>query len=405
MCSFDAKVKGGALLISLYIIIVATLLSSLLLFLHLREKEIILKSQIRLENIELINNGLLIYLQNAEKFSENKKKEVRLFPGQRSTLNITPQKWGSFNLVNISSEHPLDTSNKVALIGEKRLIDLPSLSITDKKDRELGIAGRTYIEGPIAIPNKKISVRYISQKDYAFKHKIQGNKTILTKSQFPNTDLAPPSSYIKNKETIEWRDVDNMERSFNKPTLHIELEGGTTVINKSLKGNIFISSKNPIVLSSAAKLSGVIIEAPIIIVKKRFQGDVQLFGSDSIHIERAATLSFPSTVYARNDGKINIEDGVTIEGFVNSGHTSSTEKVHVTIGKSVIHGLLACGSKLISQADVYGKIITESIQSKKGLDPNTLVDNKIKPSEKSPKVLYPTIFSSSQNLGLISWVE
>lgn len=71
------------------------------------------------------------------------------------------------------------------------------------------------------------------------------------------------------------------------------------------------------VLSASDSLPDNIISASYIRVDRSFRNSVQLFATDSIVIESGAVLEWPSGVYVNSpDGRIRIEDGASVEGYV-----------------------------------------------------------------------------------------
>lgn len=343
-----------------------------------------------------------------------------------STLEIGY--WGAFKIAKASLAFGTDTINKISLIGNVYKGDsLIALYLQDKNNY-LTFTGTSKVFGNCYLPalGYKNSLSTINNQII---EPIENGDIEVSDDELP--ELAPnyyqqTYNYLLERNLglpncINYSDIeanDSLNQSFSQPTLNFINSNTDLRIINNIRGNIQIISAKPIILSKKSTLKSIIIYAPVITVENGFTGSVQLFATDSIHIESNCNLTYPSFVaiiphpekkYERSRYLI-LDSLSSVAGGLLA--LTPTEGKEIKETKMIIHkktnitGLIYCTGEVQLQGKIMGSVYVSSvfIKSEWGNIGNTLENCKIDAVNLQPTFIFPDIIPSSHKR-IITWLE
>ncbi|MDD3893176.1 MAG: hypothetical protein PHE03_12835 [Bacteroidales bacterium] len=272
----------------------------------------------------------------------NSFSEISLFPETPSKVTLSHEYWGGYSLITFSGQHKGLKTTRRALFGSSwKAIDPVALYMTDKNSY-LSVCGNSEVVGYCFLP--ELRMRSARFEGNLFNGSIEQREDYIKVS---DKKLPPPPDYlIDNTKAILNGDITGERKSkdfligqnelFNSfdDTLLIIGSADTTwsINNITLSGKILVHSDYEIVIEPNAKLNGVIVAAPKIVVKSGVDGNAQLFASDTIIIEQGAKLTYPSIVgVLGGDGcksLVHIKESSTVHGVVwIYSHSSKIEEI------------------------------------------------------------------------------
>ncbi len=315
-----------------------------------------------------MNSGINILLASKDT-AYNAGRAFDLFNGSDDSVMLRRSNWGIYE-VNVSEAFKQrDTLFKVFTTA--RLLDSSkwaALYVIDE-DRPISVSGKTLIKGTAFVPAAGIRPAYVDGKSYTGDRRLVIGEQKKSKRELPQLDEERLKKlrlfFFNNVSSPAGRGVDipdTVTRSYLQPVL--ELHFGKkidTVRNTVMSGNIILYSDSLLVIDSTARLHHVLVFAKAILVRSGFQGDVQLFASDSIGVERNCRFNYPSCLGVlrykdRNKGlppQINIGAGSWLEG-------SAFTYVEDNPGLS---SMITLGKKTIIRGQVYAQHITQAVDS------------------------------------------
>ncbi len=335
--------KAHALYFSLIIsLLLAVMCSGLILF-HQFQKKTQTRFYLKEKLIHQVESGLALATINDNDY-------------QSDTLSYKTNRWGIYKVASASSFNSLDTINKNVLLGSIYKNNF-ALYLMDQK-QELTLCGKTKLKGKCFIPKAGVVRGYIAGRNYSGTQLVYGSITNST-SQLPFFSSDEIKSIYENLSYFrEGTGLDSNEliNSFSSPTIIVQ---SPSTVNGRFKGNIILTSFNPIIISRQAKLEDIIIIAPIIIIKNGFKGNIQCFASKEIIVEESSTLLYPSCLglfkQVKND---TLRPSITIEGNCKiKGVIFSDQQTYDRAGTII---------KILDNAKIEGEVMTTGMLELKG---------------------------------------
>ncbi|MFN3753681.1 hypothetical protein [Flavobacterium sp.] len=237
----------------------------------------------------------------------------------------------------------------------------------------LSYAGNVKLIGDKVLPVKSVREKYING---IINNLSSEGKIDLSESQLPSIseDLKKDYKSIKSR-LVSLKDLERENdsvyfNSFFNETLAIEV-GYNTLSHKVIKGNFIIIAKDSMAVDETVVLEDVILQSPIIKIKKGFKGSIQAFASKKIVLENEITLRYPSIVSVYNEtddeSEIFIGENSTIYGaiilFGSPMLKIDYNKIELS-EKTLVIGDIYCSGKLMIGGAVYGSVFTNRLFSK-----------------------------------------
>lgn len=360
--------------------------------------------------------------------------DIRMFPkcleGTYAADNDTSSffesyKWGAFSIAKAQFRFKNDTITKIALVGNTYKKDSLIALYLEEKDNYLTFMGTANVKGNCYLPRLgyKNSLSIYNNQN---KEPIENGVIKKSERTLPNFD----EHYTKQtylhllekcmglKNTINYSATiknDSLYNSFSLSTINILNTDNELHINKSIKGNIRIISTQLVRIKKDAMLNHILIYAPIIIVEKGFKGSVQLFATDSIHIEERCSLQFPSFVaiiphsshkYDRNRYLI-IDTSSSISGGIMAIPPIDSKDSQIILSNSTsIIGQVYCAGSMQLQGKITGSVYASFLfsESASGNIGNTLVNGVVNATQVPSFFIFPDVIKSSHKK-IITWLQ
>ncbi len=294
------KVKGGALLYSLFIVLVVGVLLSVVLNLTYFSKA----NYIRFSKVNHTrwnaDSGLQLLLSNTPPLELNEEKILDLFGEETDSVELKRLGWGMFEVITSKGIYKGKTSNRAALIGTKTESNL-ALYLTDR-NRPLSLAGKTEVRGNCKLPKKGVKRAYIEGTSYTGNRMIYGDYSTSDK-QLPKYNAALVEA-INNRFSEQNTDSvvaiemlpDSLNHPFLEKTIVAYSSSHIVIENQYLSGNIIVRSDKSITVRNSSVLENVMLFAPMVYFENQFEGTVQAFTTDSLVVEEDVQLKYPSAL-------------------------------------------------------------------------------------------------------------
>jgi hypothetical protein len=371
-------------------------------------------------------SGINLLLAENENYTEG--KFLDLYGNQTDSVFIIKRAWGLFTLTVSNAVFKNHQHAKVAFTGkQKPLQDLPALYLADKNE-PLVVTGATVIAGNCSLPQAGLKRGYIEGKHFSGDKMVDGN-IINSNSMLPAVNIAFIKG-IKNQlrelqaqsdSSVYLKDgffTDSIIQSFTNNTLLLKAEHTLKIESGSfLRGNIILTSSQPVTISADAIIEDIIIYAPGIVIEDAFSGNVQLFATDSISIGKKCELHYPSSlVLLRNNENftnsniIRVGESSIISGAIyTEKNILAQQRISVSLQTSkdaVINGWVYVNGMMQHSGIIYGHLYCEGffLKTTSSLYENHLLDAVIDSRKLSDYYVYPDIINESKTNKVVKWL-
>ena len=182
-----------------------------------------------------------------------------------------------------------------------------------------------------------------------------------------------------------------------------------------LSGNLRIVSRNSVFIGRQARLDNVIVTAPRVTVEAGFEGNLQIFASDSIAVEEGVLLNYPSAlVVEAKDGSgvggITIAEQARVAGCVVLQVPGVLPRSNwlLAIGpEAEIVGQVYAGHLLELKGSVLGTVWARQLYLKTpaSVYGNHLLNATVDRSKLSPSFVGISLKSATEKFKIAQWLE
>lgn len=412
---FLYKVKAGGLQLVIFVtVVVALLLSSFVLYVHLNSMYKVDNNNI-LNAVKLSDSGF----EWVKTHNINYKDSVDLKISETEHLKIFKKHWGVLDLVNVKAKSQNKHYGKMALIGGNTPVNKKFALFVKNKNNPLVVVGNSNLKGDLFTSRYGIKAGNISGLYYENSELFKGN---LNENEFDLNLELEKAVYMKSindfysvEGDLELKDIDTLSQSFHDAVAHFYSDEEIYLEDQHIYGHVVIQSEVSIEIDEFSYLEDVILIAPSITIKEGFKGSVQCFSSSQINIENNVELLYPSALVMNpkpfkkeSVPKIIINEDVKVNGslvyFKNQEQTNRYES-NIFIGSnSTILGMIYSEQNLELHGDVKGGVITEQFIT--SYDNSTYINHLLNVSISSDFISEHQVglVFDSKNLGISKWV-
>jgi len=372
-----------------------------------------------------LNSGVNILIASTDT-SYAKGKTFSLFNNDEDSVSLKRFFWGVYDIGAAEAFNQKDTLYRTfSLANTIDSSKWAAIYLIDE-DRPFSLSGRTTIRGDAYIPKAGVQEAYVDNKAYTGdKRLIIGTRHVSEKKlpvldenrlklfdQYFHKDPLGDSTLLKRDFAME---------SFLNPTRFVNFKKEVqTVENIHLSGNIALFSDTTLIIDSTAVFKNILVFAKVIIVKSGFQGNCQLFATDSISVGPGCRFGYPSCLgvlrfqssIVGTPPKITVGHNTGFSGILFTYEkTEAPVKPLIDIGKHVkIKGQLYSQGilELKDSAEVDGSVFTSLFYYKNSftLFENYLINITIDSKALSPYYLTGELLPvASKKKKVLQWLE
>lgn len=417
------KLKAGTLFVVLIISFIITLLMSALIYYAYLNRLLVFENQLEYRLETNARSGINILLSKNGIGSDS--VTLDLYDQQTDSITITKGAWGIFDVAVVKAFSGVHVNQKILQYGQaydqtKRF----ALYLTDQ-DRPLSIAGSTLIKGDVFLPQAGIRSTYINGKPYERDQLIYGKQkysekqiaalneeTISSVIDFLKADSLLLTQFLNKTNRIA---SNSIYQPFDKPTLLILLDSKDFTIANSIKGNVIIVSKQPIIIDRSAQLSDALIFSPAVDIRDGFSGNLQVFVSDSLKVGNDCRFAYPSVLgLIKNENAdtqpfIHIGENTSVKGIIfTDNQTQDLKQTMIELKQSAsVEGILYANGFLHLLGNVYGTVYCNRFVLKTPVTyyENHMLDVQIDQSRLSPYFVSSPLFDEKNQKKVIKWLH
>jgi len=365
------KLKGGALQLTLCIVVViALLLMAFMLFTHIHNRFSSQKELI-LQTIKNSYKGVDYMLLN--NLVENDSISIELQSNYK-TLKVHRDYWGVFERVTCASKAKNITIKKMALVGGIQSGTERTALYLQDNNQPLVVVGNTKIKGLSYLPQKGVKSGSISGQSYYGTQLIYGAKK--TSRQLPqlHPEIIQQIQNLKDKyleakpeQFLDHTSGNTFHNSFFNPTQFIFSNNKIYLSRIELLGNIIIQSKTKITVDKFSNLKDVILIAPEIKIQDDVTGYFQGFADKNITVGSNVKLDYSTALVLGENRTLYIDsnqsDKQTSKILIGSGSIIKGSVIYLGKPKSNNH---ESQIELQDYSSVFGEVYSNQNIDLKG---------------------------------------
>ncbi|SES20184.1 hypothetical protein [Pedobacter rhizosphaerae] len=410
--------KAGALYFAIVMAFFIAVISAAIILLAAHYRNSYLK-ELRFNRLQQNRDSAILYALNTPAPVAGDTLKIDLYADEMDSVEINRESWGILNLTQVKAFIEQDTLKSIFFTGTDTHKDSLSLYLSDE-DRPLSVSGKTKIVGDVQVPKAGVRQSYAEGKPY------EGDQLIYGKiSDSKRTLDALDEALIKKLTTHLELPLDalpvyprqNLLVSFGQASRAYKLPVNTQ-LTQHLVGKIILYADTTVTITAQSQLNGVIIYAPAIMVEEGFEGNCQLFATDSIIVAPKVKLQYPSVLgliaseKTVDQAKISIGKGSLVKGMVFSSEKKrSAMQTLIALGEKtrVVGEVYSTGLvKLGKETQIIGKVSCNRfmMQTPATLYENFLIDVRIDRKARSKYYLSSKLFKTEQAQNrILQWLN
>lgn len=419
------KVNAGALYYAVFIALLISVLSGLLLAYTYIHNSYINRQILQEQALSNVKSGINMVLKNPELIGYGNQEEVKLFGNDYDIVKLRKEHWGAYDLIYSNSQRQSYKASKIAFVGDHlgKKEDI-ALYLTDKK-KYLSISGNTLLKGTCYLPKLGIKRAYIEGQGYQNRELVYG-KILQSEAKLPalNTEKI---KYIESLVTKQPTKEDSIVEitpnvsseliynSFYNKTLILYSDQITNLSGMRLEGNIILKFDQEITIPENCSLKDIIIIAPSVRITDGFKGTVQILATDKILVGSACQLKYPSflgVVKDKEDKEFSLVLGknTTIAGgLLLYSAVSSIKNPHkIKLEESSkVYGSVYCNGYIEHRGNVYGSLYCDgfTLKTAASLYENHLLNATIDHSKLPEEFVGINLVKKPVNEQIIKWLN
>lgn len=347
-------------------------------------------------------------------FSDN------LFANDNIVTTISSRNWGIYRAttIKIADNHTVVTKNFLSGVQPGGIFTA-CLYLADH-NKPLRLVGNALLKGDVYLPKNGITPGYIDGETYTGelfdgiqKTSTDGPASFINKEMMSSI-LSLLDSTVKEKPAAGG---DSVTQSFTDEVRYISYQKKLQ-LEGYYKGQLIIHSNEMIEVTSNCSLENVIISAPYIKIDEGFTGQLQLFATDSISIEKNCHLRYPSAVMLiKKENKISmpavlrIQENCIIDGTIITYVADPKDEIRslAWLGENfTLNGILLIDGFVSLNGTIRGTLVADNIIIRKNsmIYDNYIMNTTINRAALSSHFLAPAIFiSPNPQNDILQWLN
>lgn len=415
--------KAGSLVYAIIIaLIIALTSSSLIVYAYYSS----VTAEFYLDKERVIRNARsginLLLSRNAQ--AQQTVEGVDLFGEGRDSVLIQRKNWGAFEVLVSTGVSKHNQFTFTAFAGDNFSDDTTVALYLSDMDRPLSLCGKTVLKGTCFLPKAGTKRAYIEGQNFVGAKLVDGtvhpskqgmpelNKVLLDEivklfKQLPETD----SLVLVDEAELP----DSIIHPFSKNAMWLYSGGELRLENHFIQGNVGVVSARKLIVESTARLEDVVLIAPEIEFKDGFEGNVQVFASDTVMVGKKCKLHYPSVIgLIRVEKSVDIPSLVIDEGTEINGVVFAWEEkmdirkqMRIVLKKeSLVNGHVYSSGLIDLQGSVYGSVACNKfiLSTPSSVYENHLLNAVIDRSKLSKYFVGINLLARESNKKVIKWI-
>jgi hypothetical protein len=414
------KLPGHALAITIVIgLVLSILVTSLILIGYYNRNNAVDFNRKNIVSVAM-QSGINYVLSGTVPAAEGSVHSLELPNKGINRTGITTYAWGLFEVAAVKVESGSLHKEKVFFYGEQLPPVMDAAIYLAEHQRSLLVVGNTTVTGDVMVSKAGVKRGSISGNSYNKPYLIDG---AIKESKSSLPEVAPSvlshiSRLQKGDFIAEARSIvpgDSLTHSFAQTPVIIKKRSPLYLDQVSLRGRIIIQSETSIEVSGNATLENIILIAPVVRIKKFFQGTVQVFAQDSLIVEDGCRLNYPSALVLLKEktnhrqALIKVGKDCSFSGTVLSISPGSDEqKAALRVNENTfLEGVFYVHGYVWLKGNLTGCVLTDYFmhETPVGVYENYLVDVKINRRELPDFYTVPSCFGPAGIKRIVQWVE
>ncbi|MAQ39660.1 hypothetical protein [Mesonia oceanica] len=298
--------------------------------------------------------------------SKSNSEIITSFQGEFPQFNFSleEKKWGVYTVLIASTYREGDTISKSSILGEVIKRDIPVLELAEN-NKPLKLGGDVKLFGDILVPYGDFEQIHINNQKNSISRRGKNKKTDLT---FKN-------NYLEDKNFIDFNSLmlkslkEKVIQEFNKKTVFLSFSKTQRIDNQVLKGNIYIESNDTVIFSKNNLIEDIIVKAPVVVFENEFRGNLQVYATNKIMIEKNVTLTYPSGLYMKSNNEL-ISNEIVVDSLsvvrgniiVDKLYVNFKYDNHLKLSKGTkVVGTIYCNGITEVEGTVFGGLVTKKL--------------------------------------------
>ncbi|UII80120.1 hypothetical protein [Flagellimonas sp. CMM7] len=394
--------KAGSLYYAIMVCVLVGICCSTLLLMSHYSNLFAINMETRTELLQNNRSAMNYYLAKVESL-KNGPQELDLFENG-IVSNGSVSQWGLYPILHVKTAFKKDTLSKSAIIGQK-LSQKPALYLVDN-DKPLQMVGKAKIIGDAQLPKKGIKRGYITTQSFSSFTFMEGTKLRST-NKLP---ILKETFFLPEQRNDTLHFLNDFEkgkviyREFEEEPLHVQLTENV-INNCELVGNIVLHSQDSIFIKKNNRFEDIIVDAPVIVFEKGFEGTVQAIASQKIILQEDVILGYPSSVYlkgkALEDTKISLAEKSQVLGKIVMtgvlGNNAGSNLVQIDKNAQVV-GEVYCEGSTVFNGSIAGSLYTDNFYLKtKASSYENYIEDGIIDNKTLPDIFLGSIIKENDN--------
>ncbi len=420
MPTFRATSLVYALMISLLITLI---IGGLVLLMHYQRmlQEQLYARELARDNLISATN---LYL-NGNPVQYGQRRGI-LFDSPTDSFYVESESWGVFGLLHVRATHGTTQASKSCLYGSDPAgITKAALYLQDQ-NKPLKLVGKSRLIGSAYLPRGGVSGGRVGRRGFMGKRLING-QVLESRDTPPNISYEALAPIAKEMGLLMQGQIplapesrlteDSLRGNWQEPPLYFPSPGTQHLDRILLRDKVMVIATEAIHVGSSAELDQVILIAPKIVIEAGFTGRLQAFAMDSLLVERAVRLRYPSAlvVSGRNPafpGYLSIEERCQIEGVVINdpqlaGQMYTRDQVTDIAETAQVYGHVLSPGTVLHAGEIYGFLMAGKFILNTGstVFVNHIRDATISQPELSSRFAGGLYIRGGEAFSVVEWLE
>lgn len=376
----NRMIKGGALYYAIFVCFIITLFIGFIILATFYFNRYVDNEIFNDQLKRNVHSGINLVLSNPDLINYDQVVRYDLYNEDADFVKLEKRKWGLYDIIRCQAQWKAFSYQQTALFGEDIFSGEPVALYLADKSKYISLSGEARIEGDAYLPRLGIKRAHIEGKSYT------GEKIVY--GQIKTSDKILPTldrELIQNNLDVfengpglfddffildDYLDGVPVFNSFGKRPLVLYSKHNIQLIDEDISGNVVLIVDGLTEIYPGARLKDILIYSRKAGIADGFEGNLQLFVTDSLIVGSNVSLDFPSGLTIINTdlnaAHIFIGNNSRISGSIiiyNKERNSRTSDMILEEGV-IIDGQVYCDGLIEHKGRINGMLYCQGFKLK-----------------------------------------